>query len=373
MFEIFVATALALAAKATAELPPVPAELVAGAVQVEEPGTGPARRQLVGNEFNPQISLVMDTRFSLLDRKGEPHHDEGHYDNQGRRFRLKELELGFAANVDPFLRAEAYLSFHDEGGESKVEVEEAFAQYTGLGAGLSAKAGILAGAVGRVNRNHLDQLNFLDYPFVIEDLFGEHGLRAPGASVSYLLPGNRFNELTFEVLDTPQEGGFFSDERQSFVYVGRYRTFFDFGGDSSVQLGGSFLNGSTGDTRGNIFGVDLTYKLSPAAQTGGLVFESEAYWADSRMEDARTSFGMFAALNYQIQPRVWIYGKYDYSEMPGTNEYRRGWAFGTTFRVTEFHHWRAEFQTIRSNHESTQNLLTVQFQWLIGSHPAHRY
>ena len=57
----------------------------------------------------------------------------------------------------------------------------------------------------------------------------------------------------------------------------------------------------------------------------------------------------------------------------GTSDIRKGPSLGVTLKVTEFHHWRAEFQRVESNFGPARNRLNLQFQWIIGAHPAHKY
>src|SRR6185369_9447699 len=132
---------------------------------------------------------------------------------------------------------ETYIAFANENGETTAEVEEGFARYSHLGKGLSAKFGKIATAIGRIQRNHVDQLNWLDYPFMIQDMLGPEGLRAGGGSLSYLFPGDRFNELTLEAVDAHDSVLFSRSHAASPTWVGAYRTFVDFGADASAQLG----------------------------------------------------------------------------------------------------------------------------------------
>jgi hypothetical protein len=317
------------------------------------------------NFFNPQISLVTDFRAIL----------GGNIPNDDKTADLKEAELGFAADVDPFLRAEAYIAVAKEEGESKIEVEEAFGRYSNLGRGLSAKFGKIAAAIGRVQRNHADQLSWLDYPLVVQDFLGEEGFRAGGASVSYLLPGDKYHEFTLEGLDGRETPLFKGSKSTTPTWVGHYRTFFDFGENASLLLGASYANGpsASSDKKANMYGADLTYKWHPGTTGKSAQFEAEAYWADPGIPGADTAFGAFAALTYEIRPRLHLTAKYDYSEIPGTPDIHSGVSFGATLKVTEFHHWRAEWKTIGSNFDKTRNVFTVQFQWAIGAHPAHKY
>lgn len=317
------------------------------------------------NFFNPQIALISDFRAVL----------GGNVPSDEKKADINELELALAADVDPFLRAEAYIAFAKEDGESIVEVEEAFARYSNLGRGLSAKFGKIGAAVGRVQRNHTDQLAWLDYPLVIQDFLGEEGFRAGGASLSYLLPGDKYHEFTIEGLDGRDTPLFMGSKSTTPTWVGHYRTFFDFGEDSSLLLGASYATGPSGDSsrRSNLYGVDVTYKWHPGTPGRSAQFEAEAYWAKPGVPGSETAFGAFAAITYEIRPRLHLTAKYDYSEVPGTPDIHQGFSLGATLKVTEFHHWRAEWKTIGSNFDKQRNVFTLQFQWAIGAHPAHKY
>lgn len=325
------------------------------------------------NVFNPQMSIVTDFRGILIDNHGE------------KEWKLNELEFGFAADVDPFLRAEAYISVHKSGhdhhedgieeshGEYEIEIEEAFGVYTGLGGGWQVKLGKFAGAVGRIQRNHIDQLNVVDYPFVIQDLFGDHGLRAPGVHVSYLFPGQQFLELTLEAVQA-EDGPLFEHAKlDKPVWIGRLRTFFDFSDDLSAQLGGSILTGPRDEDRATVFGLDYTMKWQPGQKGQSAVFEAEAYWANSNEPGFSSTFGAFAALTYQIAPRLFLTGRFDYSELPGTSDVRRGFGGNVTYKLSEFQLLRLELMRITSNFDDPRTVLTFQFQYLIGAHPAHKY
>jgi hypothetical protein len=325
----------------------------------------PAPQQQSKNTFNPQISLVTDVRYDAV--QSDP--------TRTKRFYLNEAELGFAADVDPFLRAEAYIAVGDDGtgtGKMETDVEEAFGVYSNLGKGLSGKFGKFAASIGRVQRNHTDQLNWLDYPLVIQDWLGDEGFRSGGASLSYLVPGERFHELTLEALDGSNTKLFGRANGGSPVFVGHYRTFHEFSDDASAQFGLSFANGPGAmPGRASMYGADLTYKLQPG-QGRSMVLEAEAYGCKPG-SGLKTNFGGFAALTYQLMPRVFGTAKVDYSEIPGTRDIQRAWSLGATLKPTEFHFWRIEWQTINSNFQGRRNQLTLQFSWLIGAHPAHKY
>jgi hypothetical protein len=348
------------------------------AVQEPEiPEQEPAAPAPSGLLSNIQMAMVFDFRGVL-------HHPE----REERRAFVNEVEFGFKSEVDPFWTAEAYLALHrhhheheePEGkgkahsAEYEFEIEEAFARYGGFGQGVDGKLGQFKAAIGRMNRNHRDQYEFLDIPLVLQDTLGEEGLSAPGVSVSYLLPTNRFNEITLELLD-PDDGPLFSGSRlDDPLFVARYRTFFDFSSDLSAQLGFSYANGPTEEAdRSQLYGVDWVMKNQPGMRGGSWIFEVEAYGANSGMKGAGTTYGAFGAFTYEFMPRWFGTLKADYSELPGTSDIRRAMGLGVTYKATEFQHLRLEWQRMSSNFDDTHNVLTFQFQYLIGSHPAHKY
>ncbi|MFN8140049.1 MAG: hypothetical protein U0R49_09655 [Fimbriimonadales bacterium] len=310
---------------------------------------------------NPGISLVFDFGGDLMD-----HQDR-------RRYDFREIEFGFDSDVDPHLKAQAFVAVAKEDGETVVEVEEAFGRYGNLGRGLSAKFGKIAAAIGRVQRNHADQFDYLDYPFVTQDTLGDEGLRSVGGSISYLLPTSRFSEFTFEAVDANDGPLFHSANSGDMVLLGHYRTFFDFSEDLSAQLGATYANGPNDNERAQLYGLDYVMKWHPSSTGKSAVFETEAYWSNTGQPGDKTTFGWFASLAYQIVPRWFVTVKGDYSELPGTTDVRRGLSAGLTFKLTEFEHWRLEFQRVASNFATDKNFLSLQFQFLIGKHPAHKY
>lgn len=314
------------------------------------------------NYFNPQMSLVADFRANAAAGKDEP-----------KRALFREAEIGLAADVDPFLKAEAYISFANDNGSTSAEVEEAFGLYTKFAKNMQLKVGKIAAAIGRMNRSHVDQLYFLDYPLVVRDLFGDEGLRAGGVSLAYKFPGDRFNEITVEATD-PDDGPLFQGgSTQKPTLVGHFRSFFDFSEDLSGQLGFSYVNGPHLNHRAQVYGADYTMKWTPGTRGRSATFETEGYWANPGMPGSKTTFGAFGALTYEIVPRWFLTGKVDYSELPGTSSIQRAASLGLTFKLTEFEHWRVEFQHVTSNFAPIKNLLNFQFQFAIGAHPAHKY
>ncbi|MDF7809403.1 hypothetical protein P4E94_18310 [Pontiellaceae bacterium B12219] len=154
--------------------------------------------------FNPAISAIIDMLYyhedsdeSLSHMKeempgfashahGEDEHDHDHGYENG--FNLGELELAFAAEVDNYFRAQAIIALFEDGAE----IEEAWAETTGLPWGLQAKAGKFKSNFGYINAKHKHEWEFADQPLIYELAFGDHGLDDVGAQISWLAPTSKY-------------------------------------------------------------------------------------------------------------------------------------------------------------------------------------
>ena len=98
--------------------------------------------------------------------------------------RLNEAEASFQAIVDPYARADFFLSASPEG----LEVEEGFITFTSLPGNLLVKVGKMKAQFGKVNTMHSHILPWVDEPLAMANLLGgEEGLNDSGISVSKLI------------------------------------------------------------------------------------------------------------------------------------------------------------------------------------------
>lgn len=164
-------------------------------------------------EFNPAVSVIFDGLYYHDDAHGEGMerlegvenafggHDHGHGDEHGhgeltRGFNLRESEITFTGNVDPYFDAWFTAALREEG----VEIEEAWIRTQSLPAGLQLKAGRFLSAIGYHNEKHLHSWHFADQNLAYRSLLGDHGLRGNGVQLSWLAPTTSFLELGVEAL-----------------------------------------------------------------------------------------------------------------------------------------------------------------------------
>jgi hypothetical protein len=342
------------------------AEAAAAATPAPTPEASPAQSSTY---FNPSISMI------------------GHFLATAGRNRvenlpaaeLRESELGLQAIIDPYAKADFFLSFGEEG----VEIEEGFATFTALPASLLVKAGRMRTAFGKVNGLHLDALPWIDQPLPVANLLGsDEGWIGTGVSIARLFPvGNVFTEATLEVFRGEAEGLFAGEERGDLAYDGHYRVFMDLTEASNLDLGLSYGLGPNGTAEGadtRLAGLDLTYRWKPL-QTGNYrsaTFRGEVY--RSRREQPEgdvTALGWYVSGDYRLARRWFVGARWEAAEHAEADSLRDTGAAGTlTFWPSEFSQLRAQLRRRRyALSDETANELLLQLQFAIGAHGAHPF
>src|SRR5882724_2579803 len=126
--------------------------------------------------LNPDISLIGDFLGAIGHNTARP----------VPTMEMHEAELGLQAIIDPYARADAFISF----GEAGVNLEEGYLTFTSLPAGIVARAGKMRAAFGKVNTLHNHVLPWTDRPLVTENLVGgEDGIDDAGVSVMRAFQG----------------------------------------------------------------------------------------------------------------------------------------------------------------------------------------
>jgi hypothetical protein len=143
----------ALTAAMTAAQPstPTPAPAPTAPAQAAEQAQAPALGGLGGaaaKALNPDISVIGDFVGAI---------GYGAYHGPPA-LEMHETEVGFQEVIDPYARADFFISF----GEHGVDLEEGYITFTTLPAGLLLKAGKMRAAFGVVNTLHNHVLPRID-------------------------------------------------------------------------------------------------------------------------------------------------------------------------------------------------------------------
>jgi hypothetical protein len=239
--------------------------------------------------LNPDVSAIVDFAAGWF------HDDDGTIksgdDPQSTGFKVQEIELALQAIVDPYFRADIFLTIPNLSG---LEVEEAFLTTTHLPANFQIKAGIFRAGLGRQNAQHLHIQDFTRRPSLNSQLLGIDGLRAPGLEVNWLVPRLPFYlVLAASMFSVPAADAdrplqtFGGGARWDFAYVATARAFFPLNETTSLYAGLNYARGKTSQRVSrndalpstaegltlydnyydNLYGADLYLKWKPVNQS----------------------------------------------------------------------------------------------------------
>jgi len=358
----------ALQAPVAAPAPP-PAEAPAP-VAPTAPAPAPNYSAPAGSSkvFNPDMAVIGNF-LGAAGKNDSP--------NAPPSLEMSEAEASFQAIVDPYARADFFLTF----GPDEVGVEEGFITFPTAPGGLLLKVGKMRDAFGKVNAMHSHVLPWTDRPLVVDNLVGgEDGLADAGVSISRLIQ-NRF--LFLEATGQVYQGNsaiFAAPERKDLAYVGHLRAYRDLAESSNLDFGGSFAyghNGATDDATTRLWGADLTFRWRPLRRAiyRRFIARTELVWSRREGEaDTANAFGWFGAAEYQFARRWFAGARYDRSERaddPSLTD--EGGSLLLTWWPSEFSQIRGQFRRTDYADRPTANELLFQFLFSIGAHGAHPF
>lgn len=323
-----------------------------------------------GRVFNPDMSVIAN--FIGTAGKNDS--------NKEPALNLTEVEVAMQAIVDPYSRADFFLSAGPEG----LSVEEGYITFTSLPGNFLMKVGKLRAQFGKVNTQHTHALPYTDRPLVSQNLVGgEDGIDDAGISVSRLIPaGSLFVEATGEVY-AGRSSVFQSPQRSKLNYVGHLRGYQDITENSNIDFGGSVAFGPTDvgpESNKTLYGVDFTYRYRPLRRAIYHKFQARTELIWSHQDAAVTtglptkSFGWYGLAEYQFA-RLWYMG---------ARVDRSGRTLDATLTdsgVSAFlTYWPSEFSQIRGQYRRTNyaegltgNEFLFQLNFSIGAHGAHAF
>jgi hypothetical protein len=346
--------------EAAPPLPPPPADLSPLASSAVPAGSSKV--------FNPDIAVV----GNFLGAAGQ-----NPTPGAPPSLQLSEAEASFQAIVDPYARADFFLTF----GPDEVGVEEGFITFPTVPGGLLLKVGKMRDAFGKVDSMHSHVLPWTDRPLVTQNLTGgEDGLADAGLSISKLIPNKfLFMEATAQVYRGQSEI-FDAPRREDLAYVGHLRAYRDLTESVNLDLGGSFASGNNDvgpGYRTQLFGADVTFRYRPLRRAiyRRFIARSEFVWSQREQQafDAK-AFGFYASTEYQFARRWYAGLRYDLSERaedPSLTD--KGGSFLLTWWPSEFSQIRGQYKHTRFGDGPKADEFLFQFLFSIGAHGAHAF
>jgi hypothetical protein len=394
--------------------------------EAPRPTSSERRLRLVDISFigNAAVGTSSATSDDLLLLQG------GGHDPRNRGFTLQQGELSFLGAVDPYFTGEAHLIyFLDPEGESRFEIEELFLTTQTLPYGLQLEFGHFFTEFGRQNPQHPHFWHWLDQPILLSRLFGEDGMRGPGARLGWLLPlpwfselhagaQNAFGETMVSYLASEESfaeqfgegtglaGRTFVDRDvqrpDDLVYLLRWQNAFDLTESTSVAIGTGTLFGpnSTGDDGATrIYGADLVAKWRPGGPRGWpfVILESEIARRDYVADDDPTTglrsqtlqdWGGYVQGLWGFLPRFAAGARFEYASGSGASNIAGGRASDPfrsdrtrispllAFYPSEFSRIRLQYNFDRADfleRRQSAHSFWLGFEISLGAHGAHSF
>jgi len=328
--------------------------------------------------FNPDIAVIGDF-LGAAGKNDSPFATPS--------LELHEAEASLQAIVDPYARADFFLTFSPE----EVGVEEGFITFTSLPGSFLLKVGKMRGSFGKVNQMNNQILPWTDRPLIVQNLLGgEDGIDDAGLSLSRLFPNKVvFLEATGEVY-RGQTGVFHAPQRGDLLYVGRLRAYRDLTESTNLDVGGSVASGHNevaaqrfdagldpGGFTTRLFGFDATLRYRPLRRAiyKRLLARTELVWSRRRQEaGTAAAFGSYVSLDYQFARRWFAGARWDRSDRaddPALVD--KGGSLLVTYWPSEFSQIRAQYRHTSYGEGIKANEVLFQLLFSIGAHGAHTF
>jgi hypothetical protein len=374
------------------------------------PAAEPSRFSSVGRFFqslNPDISAIVDfaagwySNENVVKSGDDPAHSG---------FNVQEVELALQAVVDPYLRADIFLTIPNLGG---IEVEEAFGTTTSLPWNLQVKAGIFRAGIGRQNTQHLHMQDFTRRPLVNALFLGPDGLRSPGAEINWLVPRIpffwtfAFSLFSVDKADPDKPlASFGGGKWYDFAYLASTRAFWELSEASSLYFGFTYAHGKTSQYTSyspidqqklatptftpfdnwydNLFVFDLYLKWKPpnvSKHWMSLAWQSEYFlrWIPDMtlngLRHRQYEGGVYSQLVWQAARRWYLGIRGEIAGIPLGDNVQREYAgaLSVTFAMSEFARVRLYGEVRDPVGHAVNGSIFAQLELAIGAHGAHPF
>ncbi|QEO43975.1 TonB-dependent receptor [Vibrio tarriae] len=281
---------------------------------------------------------------------------DGSYQNEARHwgsrdegFALGHSELVLSSNIDHHFKGQLVSVLASHGGETELELEEAWIETLSLPFGAKLKAGRMLSNIGYLNSKHMHEDAFVERPAVYRALLGGHYFD-DGVQLSWLLPTDFYLQTSFEILSGKSIDAGYKDPVTLGVYTANLQIGADLGVEHSWRWGISSLYNANGRqfsaehthaahrhahdhvhdhaghshgpsfTGRNLYGTDFTWKWAPEGnyRQSNVRATSEFWYLDNRFDEQmskapgaeQNAHGWYAELAYQFLPSWTVSTRY---------------------------------------------------------------
>jgi hypothetical protein len=365
--EAEIAKELGVGAAATAAAAPAPAPAASAG------GLGPLARLIL----LPDISAIgsFAAVYDSYDAASRSPRSGSTGPAEKPTFLFQELELALQSVIDPYARADIFVSFTP----GDVSVEEAYLTTLSLPAGLQLRAGRFFTPVGRINGTHPHTWDFLDAPLAHDRLVGNEKLAGPGLDASWLAPLPWFAELQLAAQTTAP----FPGDDQRLTGTARLSQFLALSDAGTLGVGLSATRRDEGSGAFRDLGaVDLFAKYRPPSGRAYVTLQGELYarrYRGGASADGGDGWGTYAQLFWR-RDEWYGYGlRWDRAPAAGAQPtapfsgIEQRWSAVGDWFLTEFQRigLQVAYDQRPGGQEGWEALLHLEF--VIGAHGAHPF
>lgn len=200
----------------------------------EEVAMRPRQSTSSPSDQNPAISAVLIGNYKSLDVGGEdyaiPGFILGPETGPGEPgFSLGESEINMNANIDDKFYGDLTFALAEHGGETEVELEEAYIETLSMPGGFRLRGGRFFSGIGYLNEFHVHSDDFLSRPLAYQ-AFLANQFKDDGLQLTWLAPTDTFLQLGAEVF----RGGAFPAAAEADEEPGAWSLFAEVGGDMGI-------------------------------------------------------------------------------------------------------------------------------------------
>lgn len=353
-----------------------------GAPGIVRAQTSGATATGVSRDFNPAISvnsLFLGSGFSgLAGDSAAPPGDAEADEFLESGLRHQETEFQFTSTIDPYTSADFIFTFED----GEFGLEEGYVTSNVLPQGIGLRAGQIFVPLGQENMLHTHQLPFVQRSLFGGSMFGE-ALAEFGVEASWLTPLPWFTELRGAAFNGDDEGFFDGPDDWDLAYLGGLDALWDLTEGATFSVGADYLGGpnSSGaaddEAWSHLLSGVLRYKWRSPRRATQHSFEVLAEYLYAERDAALAAEksidrGLYAYANLKFARRWWIQGRYDWFDPQAETEASQRASFVLAFVPSEFGALRFQTSFVDAPDDSFQEFF-LQYNFTIGSHPAHKY
>jgi hypothetical protein len=300
--------------------------------------------------------------------------------SEKERASIGEWELDVQSYLDPYTRMHVVFSKPEDGG---IDLEEGYVTWLNLPGSTSLTVGKKRQQFGVLNRWHPHAYDQVDSPWVLQESFGEEGLKGTGLSLDWLMPRlwAHANELTVEVMNGNNDVAFAGEDWQHPSVLARLKSYWDLTPDSYMEIGLNGLHGNAdaaGRLNHDFYALDLTYNWYPANREIYHEFTLRGMLLRSRLDldsiARRDAWGGYLYGQYKFSPH-WIAGlRYDRVDDQREAGHRY-WGLSPylTFWESEFVRLRGQASYRRDNLYGADRRFVLQLTIAAGPHKHDHY